>query len=375
MQRPTQDGVVWQPMHQPAQSGMVWQPMQRQMQNGVTWQPAMQWPLGAQFVWQANASPMNVWSVAAATHSNPLGVEVAPADAALRAQLGLEEATGVVATSVPPDSEAEKSGLRAHDLILQIGEKAIESPEAFNEAVTSEVGKDAKFQIVRQGKRLTLPIKVPQTRMYDLNVGGERFTFQEHWGERYRLGLVLAEADPTLRSHLQIEDGKGLVVTQVLPDTPAAEADLREHDILIELDGKPLTAVEELNAQVQEIKDRKVGVTLLRGGERMHVELSPQLESKEETAKYGLRQPMQAWPQWYSFDSANSSFRPAPLEWFRGTDSPAIQGNGPEAGASDQVAALREQLASMQQTLEKLEAALKPADEPQQNDDDAEQDE
>jgi membrane-associated protease RseP (regulator of RpoE activity) len=343
---------------------------------GFVWQrhPQLQYPVGMG-EWQAyqpqSASPFAVWRVGAATFANPLGVEVAPADAALLAQMGVEN--GVVVVGVQPDSEAEKSGLRIHDVILKIGEAAMESPDAFNKAVTSEQGADAEFQVVRQGKRVTLPVAVPQARMYewvaDANMGPVRGLVRN----RYRIGLVLAEVDATLRSQLRLDEGKGLVVTQVLPESPAAEADLREHDILIELDGKSLTTVGDLNAQVQEIKDRKVGVTLLRGGARMQVELAPQLESEEETARNDLRQPMQAWPQWYMFDSAKSSFRPAPLEWFRSTDSPVTQGNG-QTGAADQIAALRKQLEAMQQSLQQLEAALNPAEESQSSEE-AKQDE
>src|SRR5262245_44815098 len=53
----------------------------------------------------------NALSFAAHTHANPLGIEVAPVDKALGAQLGLAENNGVVVTAVPAGSEAAKAGL------------------------------------------------------------------------------------------------------------------------------------------------------------------------------------------------------------------------------------------------------------------------
>jgi hypothetical protein len=358
----------WQPsMQQPMQNGSA---LQLLAQEG--WQLHMQQPMNARFTWQAQQPTNVVWGLVAAAHSNPLGVEVAPTDAVLYAQLGLEDEKGVVVTSVRSDSEAEKSGLRTHDLILRIGETSIESAEAFNEAVTSEQGNDAEFQIVRQGKRVTLPIKVPQTRIYEWTAQPNQFaTLYDFAGKQYRLGLVLAEADPTLRSQLRLDDGRGLVVTQVLPDTPAAEADLHEHDILIELDGKPLTAVEDLNAQVQEIKDRKVGVKFLRGGDEMQIEIAPQLESGPLAANtFRLTQPMQQM-QWFDY----GHFTPANAGFVWSTQAAGEDAEGTQASAADQVAALQKQLAAMQQSLARLQAALKPAEEPQQDDDEQKQDE
>src|SRR5262249_40302748 len=58
-----------------------------------------------------------------ATYTSPLGVEVTDAGPGLRAQLGLADGSGVLITSINPESELAKAGLQVHDIVLRIGEQ------------------------------------------------------------------------------------------------------------------------------------------------------------------------------------------------------------------------------------------------------------
>ena len=98
--------------------------------------------------------------------------------------------------------------------------------------------------------------------------------------------MTLAQADDALRSQLRLAQGEGLVVTEVVADSPAAKAGLKQHDVLTQLDGKRLTTVEACNAQIQEIKDRKVTATLSAGARNPTVELSPQLSATRAPAMF-----------------------------------------------------------------------------------------
>src|SRR5262249_22237534 len=98
--------------------------------------------------------------------------------------------------------------------------------------------------------------------------------------QHYRIGVTLSEADEPLRSQLRLAAGEGLVVTDVVKDSPAAGAGIQKNDVLIKLDGKRLTSVDAINKQVQEIKDRKVAVALIRAGNEIVCEVTPRLTSE-----------------------------------------------------------------------------------------------
>lgn len=82
-------------------------------------------------------------------------------------------------------------------------------------------------------------------------------------GGAYRVGVTLSDADDTLRSQLKLADGEGLIVTDVVPDGPAAAAGIQKHDVLIKLDGKRISTIEKINAQIQELKDRPATLAFL----------------------------------------------------------------------------------------------------------------
>src|SRR5262245_31825827 len=117
-------------------------------------------PFGKLFVTENTGGALNVVT---ATYGNALGVEIADIDPALRAQLGLDESTGVVVTNVNKESEAAKAGLARHDLVLKAGETTIGSPKQSHDFVPGRNGKTGDFQSLRKGKPATITITPPDT--------------------------------------------------------------------------------------------------------------------------------------------------------------------------------------------------------------------
>jgi C-terminal processing protease CtpA/Prc len=85
-----------------------------------------------------------------------------------------------------------------------------------------------------------------------------------------RFGVSVEEPGPALAEQLGLESGKGLVVTDVLPDSAAAKAGLKKYDVLIEFNGKPVPANRDsFAALVQEPKAKTpVDVVVIRKGKK-----------------------------------------------------------------------------------------------------------
>ena len=82
------------------------------------------------------------------------------------------------------------------------------------------------------------------------------------------LGVETMPASPTLASQLGLADGTGLVVTNVVPDSPATNV-LKEHDILVKLDDQLLIEVRQLAVLVRNHKEGdEITLTYLRGGKQ-----------------------------------------------------------------------------------------------------------
>ena len=85
-----------------------------------------------------------------------------------------------------------------------------------------------------------------------------------------RLGVTVSQPSEALVDQLDLPKGQGLVINQVMPDTPAAKAGLKTNDILLELNGKAVPSNQvDFVRQVQEIKaDAKVDLVVLRKGKK-----------------------------------------------------------------------------------------------------------
>jgi serine protease Do len=124
----------------------------------------------------------------------------------------------------------------------------------------------------RRGRELTpvLPIATLLATLDPL-AKGQRVT-------RGWLGVNLIPAPP--------EAGRGVRVAQAMPNQPAANAGIRDGDIIVEFDGKKVTDVDGLRALVSAKKPgERVAVKLLRAGDEMILEVTlgeqPALEAVE----------------------------------------------------------------------------------------------
>ena len=94
--------------------------------------------------------------------------------------------------------------------------------------------------------------------------------------QSFSLGLQCQPIHPAVASQLNLE--KGLMVSQVSPDSPAAAAGVRQHDVLLFTDEKQLTNQADLSRAVQTAgeADADILLTLVRGGKEMSVTVKPE---------------------------------------------------------------------------------------------------
>ena len=81
------------------------------------------------------------------------------------------------------------------------------------------------------------------------------------------IGVVTRELEPEVRAQVGVPDGFGLLVMELMPDGPAAEAGLRQHDVLTRLDDQQLINVDQFMVLVRNHKKGdEVNITLKRAG-------------------------------------------------------------------------------------------------------------
>jgi len=139
-----------------------------------------------------------------------------------RNRLGVTVGNGVVVAEVQPDSPAAAAGLTRGDVIEEVNETGIVSAAHLRDAVLkTKDNSDVTLRVFRAGQ--THEVKARLADADDANGDGSE--------NRNRLGVTV---------------GPGVVVAEVLPDTPAAAAGLATGDVIDDLDGRPIRDGEEL---------------------------------------------------------------------------------------------------------------------------------
>jgi hypothetical protein len=89
-------------------------------------------------------------------------------------------------------------------------------------------------------------------------------------GNEARLGLRVTVPDPTLEEQLDLPKNEGLVIEDVIQGSAAEKAGFKRHDILLDLNGKPVSRnIGELMRTVQGLEPNKgVDAVVIRKGKK-----------------------------------------------------------------------------------------------------------
>ena len=94
------------------------------------------------------------------------------------------------------------------------------------------------------------------------------------------IGISVAPADGVLRSQLRLPEGSGVIITQVLPNSPAQQAGVEPHDVLLAVNGKPVASADDLEGQIRSATTGgTLELKLLRGGKPLDKQVTPQTQA------------------------------------------------------------------------------------------------
>lgn len=190
-----------------------------------------------------------------------LGVTYQDVSNDIAESFGLASIKGALVNSVEPGSPAAKAGLQVGDVVLNFNGKPIQRSADLPFLVgRTQPGANASLEILRNGKPKTLNLTVGVR-------GGDSDDAKEGPGAQGkngapRLGLAVTEIPPQLR---ELANTDGVFVADI-SDGPAARAGIRQGDIILSIDQKPVTSVADFKAIAQGLKaGRSVPVLVTRG--------------------------------------------------------------------------------------------------------------
>ena len=258
----------------------------------------------------------------------------------------------MLVSAVTDESPAAKAGIQKHDVLITAADEEIAGAGGLETLLQQRVGKPTPIGLIRVGKKQIVEV-VPTLSKAVLNLKvHDRRSASE---PRFWLGVGLASADDALRSHLAIAPGKGLVVTQVEEKSPASKAGLMVNDLLLKLDGKSLTAVEALEAHLQEIADKAVTLELLRHGKPATLTVTPEKHLVQKLFLTYTDLPYRLEGVVFT-DKADMRLTASKVL----LDNFIVDAaNQPDSDVAKRIGELREQVKQLQKSLEALDAAFK----------------
>ncbi len=197
-----------------------------------------------------------------------LGVQIQGVTKDIARQFDLDKASGALVSQVLPDTPAAKGGIQRGDVIIEFNGKAIDEWRDLPIVVANTpVDAKAKVVLIRDGKQKSLHIRIGRLDDPQQVASTPK---QDRGTEAF--GLRAQDLTPALASELGLDDTTGVIVTDVTPNGPAAEAGIQRGDIIIELDRKAIASVDELVSQLDDTKE-SVLVLVRRGESTLFVPL------------------------------------------------------------------------------------------------------
>lgn len=186
-----------------------------------------------------------------------LGITIQDVTPDLSKALDLDTINGAVVTQVAPNSAAEEAGIKAGDVITAIDNRPVSGSASLRNLIgLMRVGEKVSVTLLRDGRERTVRAEIGKLQANTLR-GGESVPKLQ--------GAVFRDLDP---SHPLHGDVQGIVVAEVEQGSPAWRNGLRDGDIILGVNRRPVTSVDAF-ANMLETAGGAIALNILRGNIRL----------------------------------------------------------------------------------------------------------
>jgi len=204
-----------------------------------------------------------------------LGVTIQSVDADLASSLNLPTAKGAIVTSVAPSGPAEKAGLKRGDVITSVNSQPIADTNGLRNLVASmSPGTNATLAVMRSGHEQNFQVALAELPERPKTEGDA--SDSEDTGGNAKFGLTLQPltADSASKFGLDASD-QGLFVSRVDQAGAAANAGIRQGDLIQEVNQRPVRTFNDFSAAIQQSGTRPALLLVKRRTQIIYVTLRP----------------------------------------------------------------------------------------------------
>jgi regulator of sigma E protease len=149
-----------------------------------------------------------------------------------------------VVGAVVPGSPAERSGIKAGDRLLTVGDREVPTWEAFFITIGTRANREVEIRVLREGREIAFRLTPDAQTRFELGDIG-----------------VLPNVHPHVRS--------------VNPGDPADRAGVKPGDVVLAVNGQTITFARQLSETIAKYAGRAITLTVKRGQETRDIAVTP----------------------------------------------------------------------------------------------------
>jgi serine protease Do len=240
---------------------------------------------------QADSSP----SVTLFTSGgNYLGIAVQEVTRENMGRYNLREPRGLVITKVAEDSPAARAGIKTGDVILSFDGEQVTTYRKLQRLISEAAPEQmVRLSISRNGAQQEVSVTVGrrQSGFQDLfkafpaqqsAEAGRAFELLQRnqgtigFGFGRRIGISTTQLSKQLADYFGVTGGRGLLITAVAENSPAARAGLKAGDVIIDADGEKVESSGDLSRAINRKTEGAVTLRIVRDRNSMAVSVTPE---------------------------------------------------------------------------------------------------
>ena len=192
-----------------------------------------------------------------------LGVAIQDINENLAESFGLEKAEGILISETQPGAPADKAGIRQGDVLLSLNEIPLKDVADLRNLVALIIpGTDVTIHLIRESKPLDIEVKIGE-QPADFGNLAQKKTTDSALGN---FGLTVQDLTKDLAEQFGYQDRVGVIVSEVLPDSPAEQSGLKTGQLIEEVNKVSISSVADLQQVLSESAEQDRVLLKVRSG-------------------------------------------------------------------------------------------------------------
>jgi serine protease Do len=187
-----------------------------------------------------------------------LGVMIQPITPDLQKSFNLKDDAGALVADVPDNGPAHDAGIKRGDVIVKFDGQIVKDSKSLPAMVAATpIGKKVDVIVLRNGHEKTLEVTIGRLADEGGSVVASNNPAED------KLGMTVQSLTPDIAKQLGVKNDKGVVITDVQQGSPAAEAGLRQGDVIKEIQREPVKNMSDYNRLASKVESKKGGALML----------------------------------------------------------------------------------------------------------------